>query len=240
MKNPKVKVVLLLVGGLVLVIGTAFLAVRLAQTTSPEDTSATGFGRTATRDLFAPVATTFSGIRCNTLFNTNLLELTPNIQDDIKSIELVNEVAPFQDLSKWCEYDIGGGRKITFSLLPYSAESDIDSDREALYTRINGELLYNYNIYAHDNWFNVDYYLGEDAEIDNGCRTNLFHFQNDFEYASIHYEGFSQPCYSDSFIEFNDAVASIFSENISVIMDTINLEYGVTFENLFLDYDFNK
>src|SRR5690606_26762499 len=102
----------------------------------------------------------------------------------------------------------------------YDENSVIDPTAEALFSRINNNIL---NIEKSVIETQAHYFFGSDVQNPEDCRLNFFNSRNDFEYITVVYKGFGQNC--SELIDYN-------SEIVNVLKLSVENLIKYTIENL--------
>ncbi len=191
------------------------------------DIPVAGFGSTAIRDNFTVVEQAFAGLDCTWYLNEDLLRNTGNPLIDELAVEFNHgrdrELEVTNDYAKNCFYyfyDANLNFKIVeFYVKAYQEDSAIDSDAQALFNRINSRTLINQ---IEDGYYlnSIKYFYGE-SHIDNTCQINMFHEQNDFEYASVLFHSFGT---CELYTGVSRDLAFIIAEKLEKVMEPFLLD----------------
>jgi hypothetical protein len=183
----------------------ALLAGVIQKSQAPADTSATGFGAGATRDFFLPMAEMFNSTPCANILHDGYDENDAFPEINASGFVFVAEQKEAKpDHPLLCNYELGNGKSIEFSVTTYNYNSVIDESKLDLFNRVNAPSFA--TIIDADRIGIIDYFYGTDKIDPTVCRVNFYHPLNDFEVASILYHGFS----CTEIPELNREVTSIF------------------------------
>lgn len=197
-----------------------FITLRIQQNNAANDANASGFGQTATRDLYDDVQTAFAAKPCERFFGKDFVNSSMNLtKDDIIS---VTGLTPTIATPKECTYNLSNNRTIKFRLVSYNLQSYIDPDEEALYARIG-------SIYQQDP---IDTFLSFDTVVitapsldGKACDSLMYHVQNDFEYALVEFKGFGDCA---TVVANNKLIMQVFAGNIQGIIVSVTPKLPVS------------
>jgi hypothetical protein len=217
----KVAVIALVVMTIALAAVGAVILYQVQTQQTPKDSLASGFGSSANRSNFTNVELAFLDTPCEFFLNKDYVTNTGStILDSLglkfshgrdRGLEYEN------DFAKSCFYyfkDAPGGTKIIeLRVKAYKTNSTIDPNAEALYSRINTPSI----TITESGRIEpaVNYFFGQAKGLTEICRTNLFHDQNDFEYAAISYSGFKSCA---EIIEVNQLLTAVIAGRVSDVM----------------------
>lgn len=186
-----------------------FITIRIQQNNAANDANASGFGNTATKDLYDDVQSAFAARPCERFFGKDFATSVGLTKDDILS---VTAQTPTFVTPKDCTYNLSNNRSISFRLVAYNTNSYIDPDANALYDRIG-------SIYQKDA---LDIFQSFDTVVITGtsldgtaCDSLMYHIQNDFEYALVEFKGFGDCA---SVITNQKIIMKVFAAGIQNIM----------------------
>jgi hypothetical protein len=198
-QRRKLTIIGLVVLTIFLGLGSILITQLVRNNQSPEDSFAGGFGIDATRDLYSQVAETFQVTGCEAFLQSYDLSpiverhklLNPERYKDFDSSKYEIWVnTNYLNMPKWCDYMINGDMAFTFYLYSYLQDSIIDNSAEELRERVNSQLISEY-IVELENYTNLMKFSYGHALTNTGhtCVVNIFHEQNDFEYATLTFDG---------------------------------------------------
>lgn len=222
--SRKIAVILLSVMTLALLAVGVIILLQLQQDQSPEESDAAGFGSSADRSLYLPVANTFKDVGCVEYFNIGEVYSSgylPLYNLIVRSSKFSTDDLTEADediLVKNCLYDLGDNKTIRFNVLAYNLESQIPDTRDELYANVLDSYLdsqLDSGVYEF-----VRYFYGQDLNDSNQCHSIIFHFQNEFRYAKVDYEGF-ESC--SSLTEINKVLTDNFAKKIDGVMENYSL-----------------
>ncbi len=177
-----------------------YVANRIQQDQAAQDTSAAGFGETATRDLYETVTETLKNTPCEYFMKTDdLATILKNNGTDVVANDIkVSKATEHPTLIPLiCNYTIKNSKKIRLAFYTYEKNSNIASSQEELIGKSNIILL---STLVDSGEFTtkdqpVSYTFGESRypyEKDaKACTGILFHDQNEFEFAELVYQSFN-------------------------------------------------
>lgn len=227
-QKRKVTLAILFVMTVLLAGVSIFITIRIQQNNSATDANASGFGATATTGKFGSVFEEFAGYTCDSFFNnSNLTSMAvkptfTTIQGVTNNLDTLGAL-PYLPIN--CTYKISDGKTIDFMLHSYDTNSFIDDSQEALFTRIDTNLK---SVILKDYYGYITMHFGESNNVvsapatDTTCRANLFHSQNDFEYAEIVYHGFGD---CNSLVNDNKLIVGPFATQIILGMTNVNKKF---------------
>lgn len=198
-----------------------------SQSTNTDDIEVAGFGSTADTSNFAIVEQAFAAPDCTWYLDQAALSNSGNSLLDEIAIQFSHgrdrELEIENDYAKNCFYyfyDANENHKIMqFYVKAYNEDSVIDNSAEELYERINTSTIT--RVIEEGTFLSqVNYSYGESI-IEDSCQMNLFHEQNDFEYASIVFNRFGT---CDLFTGAAREVGFSLSEKLEKIMFPFLLE----------------
>jgi len=213
LKNSQTKAIVVVVLIVALVSGGLLVVKNIQDNQALQNSEAAGFGSSATRDNFANVENDFAASSCEYFFSKGLIN---SDQKDLYSlVDNINTKAyPAETrVPKVCDYDLGNGKKISFGVFTYAANSKIDATQSDLFSRIYSANLSSTIIGGQLT--NIHYFFGNNLNVGGMCSSLVFHDQNDFEYAIVNYEGFGD---CTNLKAVNNEVLQIFSKKILDIM----------------------
>jgi len=228
-QRRKVTLAALFVMTLLLAGVSIFITIRIQQNNAAADANASGFGSTATTNKFGSVFQEFASYSCDAFLSNStftFFKVKPSftsIQATTNNLDIFGSL-PYLPVN--CTYKISDTKSIDFLLHSYDTNSFIDDSEEALFTRINANLK---SVIIKDYYGYVTMFFGEDnpivsapASSDITCRANLFHSQNDFEYAEIIYHGFGD---CNSLVNDNQLIVAPFASQIILGMTNVNKKF---------------
>jgi hypothetical protein len=223
--SRKVLVVLLLVLS-VLVIGVgAYVVYQIQNTQAPTPSSASGFGVTATRELYPEAERVFRVMGCDNLFSEAVIDTYAPVDfAELRALDMTVESTfdtPLNPLN--CLVELSTDETLFISLHTYELKSLIDATKEELYERIKAKNLA--EVISQGNYFGSEYFFGIDKSNNENCRSNLFNQQNEFEYLTIQYIGFDD-CAEISGL--NGTINYVISRVVDEAMIQINKTLTIT------------
>jgi hypothetical protein len=186
------------------------------------DTSVSGFGAAADTQLYEKVGLIFANTKCEQVLypDYQLYDTFPVLK--FSNYSMTPLPLPTDGKTAFsCRYDFDQGKYVHFNIYTYAADAKADPDRKTLLARVNQSLG---KIHDSGRLGIVDYYLGTDKNDPTICRTTLLHPLNEFEYASIAYEGFL----CDELADLNKEMVSIFGNYITTSLEYVYQTYANT------------
>lgn len=228
--SRKVTVVILLVLTLALGVVAFVVASKLRESQAPEDTQASGFGPSATRDLYDDVEELFANTSCEKFLNaSNANAIIETTDSDVSEMSFtVTGEEPIDLKPKICRYEEEPDKYIDVVMQAYDADSYVyDSETEKI-ALLNMGLISEVLDQGAYPALHTKYYFGtyagsrfgyqQTAPRTDMCAAIIYQDANDFEYVSLIYSGYN--C--------NDTVAQnkVIMETMSII---INMQMTYTY-----------
>lgn len=214
-QRRKVTLAVLFVMTVLLAGVSIFITLRIQQNNAANDANASGFGATATKDLYDDVQSAFAQKPCERFFGKDFVNSDMGLtKDDIIS---TTGIAPSFVTPKDCTYNLSNNRSITFRLVAYNTNSYIDPDAQALYNRIGS--IYQKDELGYLNAFDNTIFVGNSIQTTGACDALLYNNSNDFEYALIEFKGFGD---CSTLVTTQAPILRVFAGNIQSIMVGIN------------------
>ncbi len=231
--SRKIAVIVLSIMTLALLGVGVVILLQLQQDQSPDEADAAGFGSTAVRTNFDLVEQAFNEMDCTWYLNQEMLTNTGDQALDQLGREYshgyIRRLEVDHDFAKNCFYFFSEDptipnpedfRIIHFYVSAYEMDAVIDNSAEELYQRVNTDTIIRVVDEGQIRGETIRYFYG-DSDIEGVCQANIFHNQNDFEYASILYSQFG-PCSQN--IELNKRITYLIADKLEKVMQPFILE----------------
>lgn len=194
MSNRKRVIIIVLI---IVTIGLGGASILLSQmlqnSQAPNSSKASGFGETATKDLYEPLSKAFETTGCVGLLSPAIIDYY--VRDDFSEVNKYSyeyyDLNTGNNIPVHCFIDLDVGRKIELELHAYDKNSDIASSKDALYSKVNTSLIKSKT--TSGSFKQTQYFFGEG--VNNGeCITTIFNTLNEFEYLKLVYQNFDKSC----------------------------------------------
>ncbi len=198
----------------------AFIVIRLQANQAPVNSSATGFGPGATRNLFQKVYDNFKAKTCTDILTAaDIQKLTATALGNPAAFKGSNITDYGSDpiTPKFCDYAFSSTSHFLFTLNDYNQTSVITNNAQEEYDRTNNNLIL--EVIKTDTIGSVKYFYGSSLPGAQGvCQVTMFQQDNDFDYAAVTYYGVSA-CTDPDMIDFNTQLMQTLAAHIGQIMD---------------------
>lgn len=205
------------------VLGLTFLQVDQ----SLRDSAASGFGESATSNFYTKTLEAFLNTPCTKIFpssffnNPNYIEIPKYLKSDYQYSTKSEINVPIN-----CTFYFDNNKSINITAYTYTLNSLIADTRQNHFINVNYASLN--NLYDETRIGIIDTFYGESKFEIGACSTNLFHPVNDFEYASIQYNGFD----CADIINLNREIASVVGSYIFYTLENVYLVDGFSTQDL--------
>jgi len=173
------------------------IAVALSQiiqnNQAPSDSGASGFGEGVNREYFDEFELKFTTVGCYGILSKNIVNAYANQGTTIlKGYEMsVTNSDPLPKVPLTCTIKLDDSKSIDLSVHTYDQNSAIDPSAEALFARVNANIL---KVEYKGDLKTGYFFYGTDKADPSSCRMNFFNQRNDFEYITLNAKGFTESC----------------------------------------------